>query len=181
MPDYVYPYAHENLLENQNTYFYAEYRGSGFIDEWRESRLSLLGSLPSEIAPEAAAVVDPDSELTDDLIEKAMSGDVELAEKFVGKFEITKRVHQAYDNDFRAVDREHHKNLGLYLRVADLFALLYSKSGSSRHLNVYLKCLDTLVGLHKFIETESMGRLAWHIRREQEFVEGVIEELELDL
>jgi hypothetical protein len=177
----TYSYARDDLLDNRNTYFYTEYQGAGFIKNWRASRLKVLNILPPTIAPMPAGAFDPNSPLTRNLIEQAIAGNEILAEKFIAKFEITKRIHGAYDEKFKALDREDHKDLDLYLRAADLFVELYCSGKSSRLLNVYLKCLDTLVGLHESINAGSAGRLAWHIESEQQIISRLIKKLDLQL
>jgi hypothetical protein len=181
MAEAIYQYAREDLLENRNTYFYTEYNGAAFIVGWRATRSTVKNALSGAISPASAADFDPDSRLTKDLIECAIAGDESLGEKFVAKFEITKRIHLGYGDDFRALNKDEHHNIDLYLRAADLFAQLYGASKSSRHLNVYLKCMDTLVGLSAKMETEAGGRLAWHIAREEQYISSLMAKLELSL
>jgi pantothenate kinase-related protein Tda10 len=110
------------------------------------------------------------------LLERALGGEGELMEAFVKKFEIHKRVHDGYDPAFRALDKSARRAMPLYLRAADLFAATYKQSGALRHLNVYLKCLDTLCSQTELLSPDLLARLAWHLQQEQSFIQGVVDE-----
>jgi hypothetical protein len=175
----IYPYSRGDLLENPNSYFYTEYKGKAFVEGWRGSRSTVLKSLPPARKPAPPGVCDTESDLSRDLLEQALAGDTQLAEKFVAKFEVTKRVHRGYDADFKALARDEHHEIELYLRAADLFARLYEISKSSRHLNVYLKCMDTLTGMAARMTPNAGARLAWHITCEEQYVSGLMSGMEL--
>ncbi len=169
-----YPYAAGDLIETPNNYFYSQYCGRDFVEVWRRSRAEVLARLPAEIPPEDAKPADPASRQSVDLLERAIAGDVNLRESFVKKFEIHKRVHEGYDTEFRALDKTARRDLRLYLRAADLFQAIYEEGGALRHLNTYLKCLDTLCGLAESLPAELSARLAWHLRREAAHIDALM-------
>jgi hypothetical protein len=170
----TYLYATGDLIAQPNTYFYSEYDGHAFIAAWREGRNEVRAKLPKPVAPLPAGPADPASRMSFDLLEQALGGDRALQEAFVKKFEIHKRVHDGYDSNFRALDKSARYSLPLYLRAADLFAAVYEESGALRHLNVYLKCLDTICALADDLGTDLVARLAWHLRREQSCIEALM-------
>jgi hypothetical protein len=170
----LYPYATGDLIETPNTYFYSEYNGYAFVTAWRDSRNQVLGRLPKAVAPLPPQAADPDSRLSVDLLERALAGDGEIREAFVKRFEIHKRIHDGYSEAFRALDRSARGSLPLYFRAADLFAAIYQDSTTLRHLNVYLKCLDTLCSLSDRLDGELSARLAWHLRQEQGYIEALV-------
>ena len=90
------------------------------------------------------------------------------------KFEIHKRVHEGYDEGFRALDKSARHSLPLYLRAADLFQAVYEENGALRHLNVYLKCLDTLCSLSDSLDSALSARLAWHLGQEQGYIDTLM-------
>ncbi len=168
-----YPYATGDLIEAPNTYFYSQYGGRAFVAAWRNDRMKIRAALPEPLAPQPAQPLPPAkaaSRNSVDLLELALSGDTTLAEAFAKKFEIHKRVHDGYDEKFRALDKTARRSLPLYLRAADLFAALYEDSGTLRHLNVYLKCLDTLCSLSNDLDANLAARLAWHLEQEAAFI-----------
>jgi len=179
-PD-LYPYASGNLIEQPNSYFYTPYSGAAFFDAWRESRQSVRRTLPDAVPPPAASPGPEGSNLSSDLLERALGGDQGLREAFIKKFETTKRVHESYDGDFRAVDKTKRDELSLYVRAADLFEASYQETKSSRHLNVYLKSLDTLCAHAADLSPALQARLAWHIKRENRHLQELAENCGVDL
>ena len=177
----IYPYATGNLIEQPNTYFYSEYGGHAFVAAWRGERNNVRARLPKPVAPLPAQPADPASRMSIDLLDRALGGDAGLREAFVKKFEIHKRVHDGYDSNFRALDKSARYSLPLYLRAADLFAAAYESSGTLRHLNVYLKCLDTICALADNLSTDLAARLAWHLQREQVCIEALMASREIAL
>ena len=170
----IYPYATGDLIAQPNSYFYSEYHGREFVLAWRRQRQAVLDKLPEAVAPPSPGKAKPSSRLSTDLLEHALAGDGELREAFVKKFEIHKRVHDGYDHDFRALDRTAHCTYSLYLRAADLFAATHEESGAVRHLNVYLKCLDTLCAVVEDLPRDLAGRLTWHLERERTYIEALL-------
>ncbi len=170
----TYPYATGDLIETPNSYFYSEYHGRVFVAAWRGDRAAILARLPKAAPPPPARSADPASRQSVELLERALGSDAPLSEAFVKKFEIHKRVHDGYDEAFRALDKSARRSLPLYLRAADLFAAIYQQSGALRHLNVYLKCLDTLCAEAEALPSDLAARLAWHLRREQCWIEALM-------
>jgi hypothetical protein len=170
----TYPYATGDLIETPNTYFYSAYGGRDFVAAWRDVRSALLARLPEPVAPAPPRTAEPTSRKSVDLLERALAGDTALREAFVKKFEIHKRVHDGYDDKFRALDKSARRSLALYMRAADLFAASYEDSGALRHLNVYLKCLDTLCAEAGSLTADLAARLAWHLRREAAFIDTLM-------
>ena len=161
-----YSFASGNLISNCNTYFYTEYQGIAFLDAWKRHRNKVRKNLPASTSPPKAIPIDTDSCKTHHLLERALDGDMVLTENFLRKFEITKRIHDAYDLDFRAIDPTACHSLHLYIRVADLFEFIYAAHSSVRYLNGYIKCLDTLCAHVDELDDDLKSRLVWHLNRE---------------
>ncbi|MDP6689029.1 MAG: hypothetical protein QF384_06005, partial [Alphaproteobacteria bacterium] len=170
-----YPYATGDLIETPNSYFYSQYGGRGFVAAWREARRAVAARLPEAVAPLPPQPAERGSRMGADLLERALGGDDAIREAFVKRFEIHKRIHDGYNEAFRALDRSAHRSLPLYLRAADLFAAAYEQSATLRHLNVYLKCLDTLCSLSECLDSDLAARLAWHLNNEQSCIEALMQ------
>jgi len=172
----MYPYATGELIDTPNSYFYTEYHGRDFIAAWRQNRDGILANLPDGVQPMPAKPAEPASRQSADLLERALGGDASLREAFFKKFEIHKRVHDGYDQGFRALDKTARRTLSLYLRAADLFQAAYDESRALRHLNAYLKCLDTLCAEAGSLSPELSARLAWHLGREASYIDALMTE-----
>ena len=179
MSDKAYPYASGDLLAVPNTYFYAAYGGRDFLAAWQAERRRLAATLPP---PAAAPDSEPGLQETAALLESAFAATARtpaidpqgwrLIERLVRRFEIFKRIHDAYDDDFRAIDREAHLRLAYYLRAGEIFEAASTARDELRYLNVLLKCLDTLCSLAHRFEPPQRARLARLIARENELVKA---------
>lgn len=183
-----YPYARGDLLHERNTYYYTPYHGRQFLGTWRAARNDVLANLPAPAAaapPAHAAAVSAGVAHGDTrvLLECALAARDKkacaLLEKFVKKFEITKRIHESYDADFRAVNGSAFLRVDLYVRAAELFEVGFCETGDLRYLNVLLKCLDTLSVVTDDLKQDDQARLARLIQREREHVETLMRLLKI--
>jgi hypothetical protein len=116
--------------------------------------------------------------LLEQVLESVQRGAADTAEarralNLVKKFEVTKRIHRAYDERFRAVDRSDHEDLGLYLRLAEVFEAAHAATGELPYLNALLKCLDTLCALRSGLSEADRRRLSWLFERERGHVDAL--------
>lgn len=190
----LYPYASGNLLENCNTYYYTKYEGKIFLSTWRKNRKTILNSLsgnkPLHIQPILFTSAQWSQKLVggkiintvlllDDLfneinIKEEMSPDlIEWINRLVKRFEVFKRVHEAYNSDFKAIDKSAYNNLGLYIRLCALIDVAYSKTKDLSFLNVMLKCLDTLCAMRNQLKAEEKSYLAQLIINENIHIDNI--------
>ena len=178
-----YDYSQGNLLEERNTYFYTRYQGREFLHAWRESRSEALAALPSPIPAPSVPTGTRQGRKTGQILDSIMS-DLQAGRAhsqellhLVQRFEVTKRVHGEYGDDWRAVDRGDYRDMGLYVRFAETAEHAYAGSGNLPFLNVLLKVIDTLVALRTELSDDEAARLATLIlaeRRHIDTLEGKI-------
>ncbi len=181
----LYPYADGNRLADRNTYFYTRFDGVDFLDAWSEcrERHSRTEPVPPPVPLPQVAPKDPDNVETAALLEYLLGEihngafDAALArfwlDKLVNKVEVSKRVHEGYGPDFRALDVAAHHDLSLYLRAAEVFEAAYTRFAALPFLNVLLKIVDSLISISARLEHVDRGRLAWLIAREGEHVRAI--------
>jgi len=74
-------------------------------------------------------------------------------DRLVKKFEISKRIHDQYiSQKFLAVDKNDHKSIHLYLKLAYIMFLAYDCFSLLPYLNVSFKILDTLCAMSERID-----------------------------
>ena len=182
-----YAYATGDLLKERHTYFYSGYGGRLFLKGWRADRDAARGAFGATAPPPPRPPSSPISAgpvetapLLEQVLESVQRGAADTPEarralsNLVKKFEVTKRIHRAYDERFRAVDRFDHENLGLYLRLAEVFEAAHAATGELPYLNALLKCLDTLCALRGGGLSEAdRRRLSWLIERERGHVHAL--------
>ncbi len=186
-----YPFARGDLLDHPNTYFYSPYEGRAFLAAWRRQRDGLQAGLKRAGAgPEPAAA--PQTFAGDDgsvdtrlllasLLHDIRTGNAEDPEVrrwlalLLKKFEVFKRVHAGYDAEFRALDRDDHKDTALYVAAAEVFEAAYAETGELPFLNALMKSLDTISALREEIDPAMHGRLGRVIEREAAHVSALAE------
>jgi len=181
VPESSYLYSQGNLLDERNTYFYTRFVGAEFLEAFRRDRQQALADLPAPAQPPAASPQNPAAThgLTAELLEVALAASQqatltsELPECFLKRFEVTKRVHSAYDEQFRPVDKQAFRDLTLYIRLGEVFESCCSQTGDLRFLNVLLKVIDVLVA-HRHTFPNAIGaRLAWLLEREAKHLDDL--------
>lgn len=172
----AYPYSRGDLLEQRNTYFYSPFGGETFLSAWRTERESALGGLPpARPAPQACEGRAPTDRLLERLYRAFSEGrqgldEERLLDRLIQRFEVSKRVHAEYNADFRPVDPEDYRDLGRYLRFAEVLDAAFGLAGGLPRLNAMLKCLDTLTALCSRFDADAAGRLARLIGCERDHV-----------
>ncbi|ANN74227.1 hypothetical protein [Bordetella bronchialis] len=171
--DIRYQYASGDLLEERNTYFYSSFQGQAFLDAWHGQRDAFLALAPRQGGESrATAAITPTEMLLDRLHSALVAGEAggaRLAEldRLVQRFEVTKRVHAQYNENWRPVDTDDYRALGPYVRLGEVLELAYGKVRRLQYLNALLKCLDTLTALHERLDDAQMERVRILVRAER--------------
>ncbi|MDQ7834356.1 MAG: radical SAM protein [Humidesulfovibrio sp.] len=178
----VYPYASGPLLERPNTYQFAQCTGPGFLEAWRDSRRRALAALGPEQAPErvaediSSAIILPGESgvlfaaLRRGLARNDGSEALELLDRLVQRFEVTKRVYGSYAADCRAADKGDYLRLDRYVAFGVLLQEAYVKTSCLSYLNALLKLLDTVCARAASVPESWRGKAAWLLGREADFV-----------
>jgi hypothetical protein len=178
----TYPYATGDLLETRNTYFYSPYHGLAFLEAWRRQRTDALREMSDDRSP--ATIADaPDSPAareTDILLESIYreltteSGALEhlsSLDRLVQRFEVSKRLHGEYNEEWRPVDATDYRSLERYVRFAEILDMAYQRIGALPYLNALLKIVDTLTALRSTLSTQQQPTLQRVITHERDHVE----------
>lgn len=191
----AYPYARGPLLETPHTYFYSRFGGADFLQAWRDDRLAAGADARAPApapAPTNESLPAPGSRVDTASLLEALMAALQNDETpgatarawlaaLVRKFEVTKRIHGGYDEKFRAIDKADHKDLGRYLRLAELFERAYAVTGALPYLNVLLKVMDTLSALRDGLSAEERARLTTLIDRELAAIEALGRRVEVTI
>lgn len=184
----VYPYASGNKLDDRNVYDYAPFHGTKFFAAWRDARLSVSkksGTAPETITlsrkkmpehgkPAAAKVILEylNSELEN--IDGMSDGAWSWLNLLLQRFEVTKRIHEEYGSDLRAVDKGAYRNLELYVQMAEILDKAYDATRRLNFLNALLKIVDTLVAVERDLEESQLNRLGRVICHEKAHVNDLL-------
>lgn len=184
-----YPYAHGDLLEWPNTYFYSPFHGKAFVSAWLHSREKCLHSCrkiggveqhPSNARPAGTA------HFLRRIFLNLQSGDLTADDKvalnsLVRNFEAKKRIFEDYESGFRSGGRTDFKDLSLYVDFAEVLAGVYAVTQRPQYLNALIKCLDILCAYLADLTDWNRERLGRLITDERNYVIQVAAALDLEL
>lgn len=149
--DVTYPYADGDLLQHRHNYFYSAYLGPAFLDAWRASReaaaaIAMQGGDKTDTAGETPS---PTEETLRKLLSAFDLGEPDaqawqVLDRHVHRFEVSKRIHAAYDSNYKPIDTEAYRNLGLYILFAEALVGAARISRRLSYLSALLKCMDIL-------------------------------------
>ncbi len=177
-----YPYSEGDRLEDRNSYCYSPATGAPLLLAWRAARDAALADLPAPCVPPAAPAALPrpgepfqTASALDGLLPLCRAGSLppEAAswlDKLVRRFEVSKRLHGAYDAAFKPVDRADYRTPGLYLRAAEATLRAHAATGDLVCLNAALKLVDTLCAMRSVLDPVQGAWLAAIICSEREAV-----------
>ncbi len=182
----TYIYTQGDLLDEPNTYTYSIYNGEQFIIDWANNRMSVMESLPS---PTQFPLYKYQSQYRDEkgniqtrtLLEylacQLQSNqnivDIDLLEKLVQRFEVSKRIHDSYNENWRAIDKTSFHSFDLYILYTEIMMQAYMKFERLDFLNVSLKCIDTLISIRNKLNDDEKSRLANILKFEKMFIENL--------
>lgn len=173
----AYGYAQGDLLEQPAVYSFSRFGGPAFLDAWRAQRAALLEIRGSQSPAAAVAAAPTDlllQQLVDDLaLEPRAPAALQVLARLLQRFEVTKRLHDAYNERWRPVDPGAFRAPERYLRFAEALELAYARNSGLPWLNGLLKALDTLSSLAPQFDAGQVQRLQRLVRREAAFVEGL--------
>lgn len=185
-----YPYASGDLLEQRNTYFYSAYQGRAFLEAWRQQRADALREVSDSLC---AATTDqgdgcPTARATDTLLESIhrqlaaptapLPGRIPALDRLVQRFEVSKRLHGEYDENWRPTDSADYRSLERYVRFAEILDMAHQRGGALTYLNALLKIVDTLTALRTTLSRQQRMRLGRVIVHEREHVERLAARLD---
>lgn len=141
-----YPYTDRNLLAEREDYFYSQLRGPTFVADFAAARRSLRDALPKTDArplPSAALPVSIDGpvDARAALAALAIARDPLWLDRFVRRFEISKRLYPAYARGLTGPDGPA-DDLDIYALFA--LALARGHAGHVARINALLKVCDIL-------------------------------------
>lgn len=181
-----YNYAEGDLLEERNTYQYTMFLGKDFLRTWLDQRNSVLEEIGStELKPvsEVSKQKKHNNGVRDtyQLLVKILSN---IENKYnenqkilfdelkmlVKRFEITKRIHSVYNENFKPIDKTKYYDLELYILFSDAIEKAYSITNDLVYLNALLKLIDTLSSQRYNLSQGSAQRLAIIIEKEKKHI-----------
>lgn len=183
VPDY--PYASGNLLEDRNNYFYTGYLGEPFLKSWLAQRGNVYDNShgytpnPLPIVTSSDALI---AEIRDGLAPSSpvegKSNSLSRLDHLLRSYEVTKRIYEAYQSDWKPVDKTAYHNIVSYIHFAYSIICAYEVTGIITYLNALLKCTDTLTSLNSHLTPGSLAHLSKILTKEKSLIGSLRDDLE---
>ena len=173
MPDYGY--TSKNLLEEKESYQYSKYYGASFLDAFFENRTNFLNSINENTVN--LFNLDIKSNVYEFLKEFYKNqNEIDKFMKLLQKFEVTKRIFDKTDENFRRLEDAKAENLNLYILFSNSCYLAYKKINHLSCINAILKCNDILVSQKDFSSADTK-MLKTAIENEIKVIKGLRNEV----
>lgn len=104
---------------------------------------------------------------------------IQYIDKFLMKFEVSKKIHEKYDLSFKRVNSSN-TNLQIYINFALILCLTYVKLKNLRYLNCLLKVND-LIASQKKLSTNNIDQFKLSLMLEKIFVINLINNNKINL
>lgn len=173
----LYSYWSDDPLHQRIRYNYATYQGAAFLNSWSDARNLCRQRLANGNGrPELF----PNNTPTNKLLHRIQAGlqgkgdlDTSLRRdlnKLVQRFEVFKRIHDSYTNEWRAEDKDRFHTFENYIFFAEVLVTAYRCLKDLTYLNACLKLMDTLCSIDSGLPAELAGRLNKALLSEQEHI-----------
>lgn len=177
-----YKYITENNLENRQNYMYSEYKGTDFLQEYKESREQLMIVAGSDSVEEAAHITN--KELADLFGKLQTEDEIELDDKkcmdaYTKTFEVRKRLYSEYNSEWKPVKNASREIYDNYILLAECLILMYEKSKCTKYISCLLKLDDTMISIKDKLTDRQVCELAGVCKREMEVIGQLYESMEV--
>lgn len=177
----IYKYISDNSPDEKINYSYSKFSGIAFIDAWKKSRGKHFPKDTIINYPKISNAANSNTEILFLIWIKALKNnafsEVEVLNLLIKRFEVTKKIYESYDLNFRPHAKKKYKEYRLYIIFAYVLTLAYQKFGKIQLLNSLLKVNDINHGIISFIGDEEKILLSYCFQKEYCFINELIEKL----
>lgn len=178
-----YKYVSSNVPEEKINYSFSKYGGKGFLNSWRLKRKSyLLGIKNNRSFDQEAAYISllnndhrksPTVKMLDCWINDIMKRKIDLTKVnlLLKRFEVTKRIYNDYDVNFRPLKKMDFRNPLAYIMFGCVLSLIYRLTSKLQYLNALLKLNDILCSIADDIEQNEKEIMQWLFQNESDYIE----------
>lgn len=176
-----YKYLNNNSPNEKIDYSYSTYHGEDFINAWKKSRLEFIEQREIKNLLFEFEDENPTKSLFNNWIHDLLDGNFEDTEKLnllLKRFEVTKKIYDSYDSDFRPTEKTtEYKNIQLYILFSYILALAYTYYKKLYYLNSLLKVNDIIISNEDSIASGDWVKFNHCIEKEIKFIYDLRKEL----
>ena len=149
---YTDKYNNANSPDEKINYSYSIYKGEEFLEDFFAARKVIL--VAECVAPEIQGDSNTHS-LFKEWKEKIIIDDLSFFDRLnllLKRFEVTKKIYNDYDFNFRRLESSSFQDLTLYVYFSYLLVLSYRKTNKLQYLNTLLKVNDIVQSNYEGLE-----------------------------
>ena len=172
-----YNYTKRDLLKDKENYQYSRYCGKEFLASYFKQRSDFLCSLAGLDCGGSCFSHDPTGLLAFLKDFSDRYSDVEIYPDtgfalLLKRFEVTKRIYDLVDGNFRPLEGAVCDNLNLYIAFSYCCCLAYEKTKHLSFLNALLKCND-IISSQSNLNGADILTLKMAINKELEYIKNM--------
>lgn len=176
-----YKYIGTNSPEKKINYSYSIFGGKAFLESYQRTR-EIVGShtIDKSCIQLVGESSTPTEKMFNDWINNLNDGgnlDFEKLHLLLKRFEVTKKIYEDYDQNFRPHDRSQFHCYRLYVLFAYVLSLCYAKYRKLQYLNSLLKVNDIMISLVNELDESSRDIVLYCVQSELAFVDELGREL----
>jgi hypothetical protein len=177
--DNLYVYFDNDAPNSKINYSYSTFHGSTFINSWRKNRMAVELSRVNEFKIKFFSNTET-GKTFERWIQEGFhnfpdeSSDLLLLLK---RFEVTKKIYDSYDSEFRPDSKSKYDNLSLYAMFGYVLVRAYKETQFLPLLNTLLKINDILISQKTMLDQRTNELAAFTINEEHRFINELIQRL----
>ena len=172
-----YKYINTNSPEEKINYSYAQFGREIFLLAYRKSRKEIISQSDIDADFYLSQVGSGDTEnlLTNWISKLKDNREIELEQLnlLLKRFEVTKKIYENYDKNFRPINKSEYKMYRLYVLYAYVLSLSYKKYNKLQYLNALLKANDINISILDYLDKETKKILAINLKTELDFIKNL--------
>lgn len=176
-----YKYINNNSPEEKINYSYSEYRGEAFLSTYRESREKIISqvNIYNDTLLTEVGCGETEKLFISWISKLKENNEIELEQLnlLLKRFEVTKKIYENYNIDFRPTNKSKFKNYRLYVLYAYVLSTAYSKYKKIQYLNSLLKVNDINISIWTYLDEETKKLFAICLQSELDFINNLDKKL----
>lgn len=172
--NYVYKYINSNTPLEKIDYSYSKFDGELFMSAYLKTRIDLIGSQKIDLS----ALLLFESSIKTELVFNEWikilrtNNDINITDLnlLLKRFEVTKKLYETYDSNFRPIDKHKFSNYRLYVLFSYVLCLKYEKKNKLQYLNALLKVNDINISNLRNLDFKTNELLKLCIKNEISYI-----------
>ncbi len=167
----LYIYTDSNAPKKKINYSYSKYGGEVFLLDYVNSRNKVIQEVDS------AEFVLSEAQYNSSIVFQSWieeGADITSLDLLIKRFEVTRKVYSAYNNEFRPIDKNtSFVDFECYVFLAYLLITAYKRSPRLQYVNALLKLDDIVLSNWRKLDENEKKSFAYCLREEMEIIEAL--------